>query len=99
MAFTPVSGVGGYVGTPRPKRPYTRSSKAPGPAGYATAVHTRIARGTQTPSVPQQQPAATPAAGPPAQARAPPQQQGTPPGLLAQNLMAYLNSSQDPNER
>jgi len=99
MAFTPTSGVGGYVGTPRPKRPYTRGPKVPA-AGYATAVHTRLPKQVDQPAT--SQPAATPQAptgAAPARSSAEAASQANALGAQADGLEAYLAGITDPAER
>ena len=100
MAFTPTSGVGGYVGTPKgPKRPYTRS-RPPDVADAARRVRTSLPRQTvQPPATPQtatpQAPAQAPGAASGAQAAA----QANAAGAAADGLEQYLAGITDPNER
>src|SRR5690349_20370121 len=104
MAFAPGSGINGYIGTPRPaKRPYTRSyvhspgigtQPAPSVRQGTTTIHTPQVPQQSQPTQPQTPAVPTPQAAPAQQAA-----QGVAPGVMAQGLINYLSSIQDPNER
>src|SRR4051812_25305782 len=107
MAFAPTSGVGSYVGTPRPpRRPYTRTPVGPARPPDVRDVASALRRGT-TSNIGPSRPPDVPTAATAVPAVAPPQAPAQPSAAAAANaagaqadgLEAYLAGITDPQER